>query len=67
MFISKILTTARHGDHYYIAKLNKRSSKYIWTRVPLMPGPEMRINAKNVPEYIREKAYDMFEGDRERA
>jgi hypothetical protein len=65
MFVSKILTSNRFGDHYFIAyRRAPRGFKYRWTRVPLFPGPEVEVEAHEVPEPIRERAYDLFEGDR---
>jgi hypothetical protein len=50
LFISPILR-----DHYYIARQSKRRVRYVWTRVPLMPGLETRVEADDVPEWkIRE-------------
>jgi hypothetical protein len=64
MFISKIITNGKHGDHYYIAVQSKRGPKYIWRRVPLVPGPETRVEPQQVPQRIRDSAYGLFERDR---
>jgi hypothetical protein len=64
VFISKIIRDDRGRDHYYIARHSNRSSRYAWVRVPLFPGPEIPVPACDVPEPIRERAYDLFEGDR---
>lgn len=66
MFISKIISNQIHGDHYYyIAVRSKRGGRhYVWRRVPLIPGPDQAVAAGDVPEAIRERAYDLFERDR---
>ena len=40
MFISPILRNDRYGDHYYCARRSLRTVRYLWSRVPLMLGPE---------------------------
>ena len=61
MFISKVLADG------YMARRSQRSAKLIWSKVPLAPaGLDIRIDERDVPEEIREQAYNMFEADRER-
>jgi DNA-binding CsgD family transcriptional regulator len=61
MFISKVLVDR------YMARRSQRSAKLIWSKVPLAPaGLDIRIDERDVPEEIREQAYNMFEADRER-
>jgi len=52
----------------YVARRRKRGGKLlIWTAVPVAPGPEVRLEATDVPRVIRRRAIKMFHGDLFRA
>ena len=49
----------------YVARRRQRGGKFlIWTAVPVAPGPEVRLEATEVPRHVRRRAIKMFHGDR---
>jgi hypothetical protein len=49
----------------YVARRRERGGKLlIWTAVPVEPGPEVRLEATEVPRVIRRRAVKVFHGDR---
>jgi hypothetical protein len=63
MFISKA-----HDGNYYIAERSRRNIKLIWSMMPIAPiAADTRIEAGDVPNFIRRRAYKLFETDRLRA
>ena len=48
----------------YVARRRQRGGKLlIWTAVPVAPGPEVRLEATEVPRHVRRRAIKMFHGD----
>ena len=62
MFISK-----PHAGQIYIAERSRKSIKLLWSVMPVDPiAADMRIEARDVPRHIRNRAYKLFESDRKR-
>src|SRR5262245_12881254 len=57
-----------HDGVIFITERSRRGgNKLLWSCVPVAPvAGDIRIDASEVPNWIRRRAYKLFEGDRNR-